>query len=50
MEPMPAHRAPAADEEERVPLFGTWRAIYLAVLVTELLTILGVAVFQGVRW
>ncbi len=33
-----------------MPLFGTWRAIYVAVLVTEVVMILGVALFQGVRW
>jgi hypothetical protein len=47
---MPVRSAAAADDEERVPLFGTWRAIYVAVLATEVATILGVALFQGVRW
>jgi hypothetical protein len=50
VEPMPARRAPDADDEERVPLFGTWRAIYVAVLATEAVMILGVALFQAARW
>jgi hypothetical protein len=45
----PTHPAgPAPDEMERVPIFGTWRAIYIGVIVTTVLTIALIAVFQ--RW
>jgi hypothetical protein len=35
----PTRRAgPAPDEEERVPIFGTWRGIYMAVIVSAIAT------------
>jgi hypothetical protein len=37
-----------AGEDNRVPLFGTWRRIYTAVLLNALLLMLLVAVFS--RW
>lgn len=36
--------------DERVPIFGTWRAIYAAVIACALLVMGAVALFQGTRW
>lgn len=38
------------DEHERVPIFGTWRRIYVAVLVNALLVMALVAAFSAGRW
>jgi hypothetical protein len=46
MEPShPAGLAP--DEQERVPIFGTWRAIYTAVIVSALAMMGLVALFSA---
>lgn len=43
----PTRRAgPAPDEEERVPIFGTWRGIYTAVIVSAIATMGLIAVFS----
>ncbi len=39
---------PAPDEEERVPLFGSWRAIHTAVIVWALV-VMGLLVVVS-RW
>lgn len=45
MEPS-RHAGLAPDEQERVPIFGTWRGIYTAVIVSAI-TIMGlIAVFS----
>ena len=44
----PSRRAgPADDEQERVPIFGTWRAIYAAVIVSTLATMGLIALFSS---
>lgn len=40
-------RAPTPDDDEPVPVFGTWRAIYTAVVVWALVVMALVAVFQS---
>ena len=48
--PAPEHREPReprAAEPERVPLFGTWRAIHVAVIVCALLVMALLALFSG---
>ena len=46
MEPSPkAGLAP--DEQERVPIFGTWRRIYTAVIVCTILTMGLIALFAS---
>lgn len=42
----PEQAAPASDN--RVPLFGTWRAIYVAIAVSALLVMLLLRLFS--RW
>jgi hypothetical protein len=37
-----------ADDDDRVPIFGTWRRIYAAVIATAVATIALVALFS--RW
>lgn len=37
---------PVVDDDERVPIFGTWPRIYGAVLVTELLVMALIAAFS----
>jgi hypothetical protein len=37
-----------ADDEERVPLFGTWRRIYAAVVLNALVIMALIALFS--RW
>ena len=44
--PAPAERG--ADVADRVPLFGSWRAIYAAVIVCALLVMALLALFS--RW
>jgi hypothetical protein len=46
---VPEERA-ARDDEERVPLFGTWPRIYAAVLVTAVLVMALVALFSRWPW
>jgi hypothetical protein len=43
--PRPPRPKPSADE--KVPLFGTWRAAYLAVVACALVTMLALRLFQG---
>lgn len=38
------------DDDERVPIFGTWQRIYGAVLFTELLVLGLIAAFSVWRW
>ncbi len=40
-------RAPTPDDQDPVPLFGTWRAIYTSVVVWALVVMALVAVFQS---
>ena len=43
----PSHQAGLApDEQERVPIFGTWRGIYTAVIVCTLATMGLIALFS----
>ncbi len=42
--------APASDEDERVPLFGTWPRIYGAVVLVALVSMTLIALFSGYRW
>ena len=48
----PRARPPGAtdDDEERVPLFGTWPRIYAAVIVTILLVMALIALFSNWDW
>jgi hypothetical protein len=39
---------PRAEDDDPVPIFGTWRAIYTAVVVWDLIVMALVALFQ--RW
>jgi len=39
---------PLRDDDEPVPIFGSWRAIYTAVIVSAVLVMALVAVFS--RW
>lgn len=41
---------PASDEEERVPIFGTWRRIYAAVIVSALATMGLIALFSSWKY
>lgn len=41
---------PVLDDDERVPIFGTWSRIYMAVLVTEALALGLIAAFSGWHW
>lgn len=47
---MPHERDQPGDDTERVPVFGTWRRIYLAVLLNALLVMALVAAFSAGRW
>jgi len=48
MQPTPRSAAP--DDDERVPVFGTWPAIYTAVIATAI-TVMGlIAVFTNWPW
>lgn len=47
MSPPPPTPGPR-DDEERVPLFGSWRAIHLAVIVSAAVVMTLLAVFA--RW
>jgi len=38
---------PAPDDEERVPIFGTWPRIYAAVILCELVTMGLIAIFSS---
>jgi hypothetical protein len=43
----PSHQAGLApDEQERVPIFGTWRGIYTAVIACTLVTMGLIALFS----
>ncbi len=44
----PEPRPPGRDDEERVPLFGSWPAIHGAVIACAVLVMLLLAVFS--RW
>ena len=44
----PCPRAARPDPDDRVPLFGTWRAIYAAVVVSALAVMALLALFS--RW
>jgi hypothetical protein len=46
MEPAPP-AGPPPDESGPVPIFGTWRGIYTAVIVTTLVTMGLIAVFSA---
>ncbi|HET7291318.1 MAG TPA: hypothetical protein VFM88_02740 [Vicinamibacteria bacterium] len=39
-----------ADQDDRVPVFGTWRVIYAAVIVCAVLVMLLVAGFSRYRY
>lgn len=41
---------PQGDEDEPVPIFGTWPRIYAAVLITQALVMGLIAVFQASSW
>ena len=41
---------PVLDDDRRVPIFGTWRSIYTAVLITEALVVGLIATFSVWRW
>lgn len=38
------------EDDEPVPVFGTWPRIYAAVLLTEALTVAAIAAFSLWRW
>ncbi len=42
--------ARGAEPPDRVPIFGSWRRIYVAVLVNALLVMALIAAFSAVRW
>ncbi len=44
----PPGRPPQPDDDDPVPIFGSWRAIYAAVVVWALIVMGLVALFQ--RW
>jgi hypothetical protein len=44
--PSPAERG--ADEQERVPVFGSWRVIHMAVILCALIVMALLALFS--RW
>ena len=46
---MPAPRA-APDDDERVPIFGTWARIYAAVILCELVSMALIAVFSAWKY
>jgi hypothetical protein len=46
--PPPSGHPP--DDEERVPLFGTWRRIHAAVLVSALVVMVLLGVFSRWPW
>jgi hypothetical protein len=41
---------PAPDEEERVPIFGTWPAIYAAVIVCAVVVMALIALFASWKY
>ena len=43
---MPA-TTPVPDDDERVPIFGTWPRIYAAVILCELVSMALIAVFSA---
>jgi len=46
----PEERAPeraTGEEDESVPLFGSWRSAYLAVILTTLIALGAIAAFQA---
>jgi hypothetical protein len=43
----PKPRNTPSDEQERVPLFGTWPRIYAAVLVCALVVMILIALFSS---
>lgn len=45
MTPLPPP-GPPLDEQERVPIFGTWRRIYAAVIVSAVLVMGLIALFS----
>ena len=45
MEPKP--RSVPTDEQERVPIFGTWPRIYAAVIVSAVVVMGLIALFSG---
>jgi hypothetical protein len=45
VEPTPPARAPG-DDDDPVPIFGSWRAIYAAVIATAVLWIVLATVFS----
>ena len=46
---MPATSAPP-DDDERVPIFGTWPRIYAAVIVCELVSMALIALFSAWKY
>ena len=42
-----APTTPVPDDDERVPIFGTWRRIYAAVIVCELISMAFIALFSS---
>jgi hypothetical protein len=50
---MPEGRAPdrkTGEDDESVPLFGSWRNAYLAVILTTLVVLGAIAAFQAWRF
>jgi hypothetical protein len=43
----PPGRSPQADDDDPVPIFGSWRAIYAAVVVSALIVMGLVALFSS---
>jgi hypothetical protein len=43
----PRGRSPQADDDDPVPIFGSWRAIYTAVAVSALIVMGLVALFSS---
>ena len=43
----PARRSPQPDDDDPVPIFGSWRAIYAAVVVSALIVMGLVALFSS---
>ena len=50
MEPQPAPKPSPPIDDERVPLFGTWRRIYAAVIVSALAVMGLIALFSALRY
>jgi hypothetical protein len=48
VQPTPPAPAPDDDDTDPVPIFGSWRAIYTAVIATAVLWIVLAALFS--RW